>query len=467
MLLASIEELLELYRTRAISPVEVLDATLQQIERLEPRLNAFVLLDEAERLRELARQSEARWLKNEPAGALDGIPLTVKDSIRARDWPTRSGSRTTSTAAGDFDAPAVARIREDGAIILGKTTTPEFGWKTVTDSPLTGITRNPWNFDMTPGGSSGGSAAAVASGMGAASLGTDAAGSVRIPASFCGLVGLKATRGRISAFPPSSLWTLGHIGLIARTVRDAALMLNIVARPDMRDWNALPPSHENFLSSLDQENSLRGMRIAYSPTLGHAKVDSPVAALVRQAVRRFDDLGATVEEIEAPLPDARQAFRTYFATGVSHGLRAYSADQIALLDPGLAQMVEEGRRVTRLQFLEAYDFQIQISRAARLFHERFDILVTPTAAVAPFAVGRIAPEGYDNHWLNWAPFTYPFNMSGQPALSLPCGYTAEGLPVGLQIVGPMYGDGIVLRTARALEATGDPFRPRHPDCADQ
>jgi aspartyl-tRNA(Asn)/glutamyl-tRNA(Gln) amidotransferase subunit A len=452
MLPATICEIIQGYRDGAFSPVDVIEAALRQIERLEPSLNTFVHLDAADRLRDAARRSESRWQKGEPAGALDGVPFTVKDSIRARDWPTRSGSLTTSPAPGDFDAPAVARIREAHAIILGKTTTPELGWKTVTDSPLTGITRNPWNPDMTPGGSSGGSAAGVAAGMAAASLGTDAAGSVRIPSAFCGLVGLKATRGRIPAFPPSSLWTLGHIGPITRSVRDAALLLDILSQPDPRDWNALPPPDGDFRSSLDApDGDLRGLRIAFSPALGHAKVDPEVANLVAGAVRRLEQRGATIEVIEAPLPDAREGFRTYFATGISHGLRAYRPEQIAQLDPGLAGMLEEGKRVTRLQFLEAYDFQIRLSREARLLHQQFDLLVTPTCAVPPFATGRLAPEGYGDHWLDWASFTYPFNMTGQPALSLCCGYTADGLPVGLQIVGAMYREPTVLRAACALE----------------
>ena len=460
----SVSEVIGAFRAVQISPVELIDAVLRQIERVEPELNAFVVRASAERLREQAGGAEERWRRGEPLGPLDGVPITIKDAILARGWPMRSGSLQTSSQPCDADAPAVARAREAGALLLGKTTTPEFGWKAVTDGPLTGISRNPWDLAMTPGGSSGGAAAAVAAGAAFASIGTDAGGSVRIPGAFCGLVALKATRGRIPAFPPSSVWTAGHIGPIARTVQDVALLLDIMAAPDARDWNALPAPCESFAAAFADGSDITGLRVAYSPTFGQAKVEPEVRGAVAAAAARFAELGARVEEVEAPLPDARDAFLTYFRTGIAHALRHIPESDWGSLDPGLAAALAAARSISREDFLDAYDFQIRISREARLFNERFDILLSPTVAVAPFAAGALSPDGYDpENWLEWSPFTYPFNLSGQPAITLNCGFTKGGLPIGLQLVGPMHGEALLLRAAHAYEASV-PFPKRLPPC---
>jgi aspartyl-tRNA(Asn)/glutamyl-tRNA(Gln) amidotransferase subunit A len=444
----------EAFRTGTDSPVNAVEDVLARIEAFEPMLNAFVVRAEPAELLAEARAAEARWAAGTPLGLLDGVPVAIKDNMRTRRWPTRSGSLTTAAQPSDFDAPPFSRLVEAGAIVVGKTTMPEFGWKGVTDGRLSGITRNPHDTSLTPGGSSGGAAAAVAAGMVAAAVGTDAAGSVRIPAAFCGLVGMKATRGRIPAFPASAIWTLGHTGPIAASVRDCALLLDVLAGVDLRDWNALPPPGERF-ADVVVAPEVRGLRIAYSPTFGHAVVDPEVAKLVAAMADRLADLGAAVEEVTSPLSDAREAFRTYFETGMSHLLRRFDIAQREKLDPGLAAMGARGHAITRDAFLEAYEFQIRISREARIFHDRYDLLITPTTAVAPFATGRLSPEGYDaDNWLDWTPFTYPFNLTGQPTLTLPCGVTQDGRPVGVQIVGPVLADSRVLRAAAALEAAG-------------
>jgi aspartyl-tRNA(Asn)/glutamyl-tRNA(Gln) amidotransferase subunit A len=452
------------YRSKGISPVDIAQAVLAHIAQVEEKLNAFVLREDPDRVLEAASASEARWRRNAPFGLLDGIPITIKDTIWVAGWPTRFGSRTSSEAPCSEDAPAVARLREAGAIILGKTTTPEFGWKAVTDSPLTGLSYNPWNLATTPGGSSGGAAAAVAANAALASIGTDAGGSVRIPGSFCGLVALKATRGRIPAYPPAAVWTLGHNGPIGRSVEDIAALLDVVARPDARDWNALPSNGMHHLRTLrNSPSSLKNLRVAFSPTLGHAKVDPQVAMLVAAAATRFAELGAFVEEVERPLADAREAFQIYFQAGIAHSLRDFPEDRWKELDPGLANVLNSAKSISRQKFLEAYEFQIRISREARLLHERFDLLITPTVAVPAFAAGKLSPPGYDpNNWLDWAPFAYPFNLTGQPALTLNCGYTEQGLPVGLQIVGPMHDEMAVLQAARAYETSAQAFAKSPP-----
>jgi aspartyl-tRNA(Asn)/glutamyl-tRNA(Gln) amidotransferase subunit A len=238
----SATELLELYRGRALSPVEATEAALRQIELHDPRVNAYCLVD-AKRALAQARKSEERYVTGEPRGRFDGVPASIKDVLLTREWPTLRGTRTADPGQEwDEDSPVAARMREHGAILLGKTTTPEYGWKGVTDSPLTGFTVNPWAPTRTAGGPSGGSAAAVAFGMGPLSVGTDGGGSVRIPAAFCGIAGQKPTNGRVPFRPASPFGTLAHAGSMARTVADAALMLGVLSPPDARDWTSLPPA---------------------------------------------------------------------------------------------------------------------------------------------------------------------------------------------------------------------------------
>jgi Asp-tRNA(Asn)/Glu-tRNA(Gln) amidotransferase A subunit family amidase len=287
-------ELVELYRQRKLSPVEVTRAILDRIQRLEPKINAFALLD-ADSALASAERSEQRWHRGEPAGLIDGVPVALKDLILAKGWPTLRGSRAVDpNQEWNEDSPATARLREHGAVVLGKTTTSEFGWKGLGDSPLTGITRNPWNIAHTPGGSSGGSGAAAAIGFGPLHVATDGGGSTRLPAAHSGAFGFKQTFGRVPVYPPSQNGTLFHVTPLTRSVRDAALLLDVIARPDLRDWNALPPQEGSWQSGI--EEGVKGLRIAYSPALGYATVDPEVAAIVEKAVKVFVDLGAIVEQ---------------------------------------------------------------------------------------------------------------------------------------------------------------------------
>src|SRR2546423_14774377 len=301
-------ELLEGYRKHDLSPVEVTRAVLERIEKLNPVLNAFNLV--SNHALEDAKVSESRWLAGQPKGLLDGVPVSIKDIILTKGWPTLRGSQTIDPKGSwNDDARATARLREHGAVLIGKTTTPEFGWKGVTDSALTGITRNPWNPAKTPGGSSGGAAAALASGMGALAVGTDGGGSIRIPCSFTGVFGLKASFGRVPAWPLSPFGTVAHVGPMTRSVADAALMLNVLAQPDARDWYALPYEARDWRAGLEQ--GVRDLRIAYSPDLGYASVDAEVAAIVRKAVDVFTDLGAKVEEKHPGFENPEAIFRVH------------------------------------------------------------------------------------------------------------------------------------------------------------
>ncbi|HEX9193949.1 MAG TPA: amidase [Burkholderiales bacterium] len=454
-------ELLALYRAGKLSPVEATRAVLERIERLNPVLNAFCLVD-ADAATASAMESEARWTKGAPMGPLDGVPASIKDLILTRGWPTLRGSRTIDPKGPwEDDAPAVARLREAGAVLLGKTTTPEFGWKGVTDNPLTGITRNPWDPRKTPGGSSGGAAAAVASGMGPLAVGTDGGGSIRIPCAFTGLFGIKPTFGRVPAWPPSPMGTVAHVGPIARSVQDAALMLTVMSRPDARDWMALPCDGRDYRDGL--EDGVRDLRIAYSENLGYAKVDREVAALVKQAVRTFEDLGAKLEACDPGFADPHQTFSRHCFPGAALAVRSVPAKKRSLIDKGLREIARRGERITALEHFEAAQKRNELGLLMSRFHERYDLLVTPTLPLAAFDAGRQAPKGAAR-WVNWTPFTFPFNLTQQPAASIPCGLTKAGLPVGLHIVGPKYAEALVLRAARAFEKACPIAMPeaRHP-----
>lgn len=443
-------ELLAAFRAKKLSPVDAAKAALARIDSLNGRFNAFCLVDEAGALAS-ARASEQRWQRGEPQGLLDGVPTTVKDIVLAKGWPTLRGSKAISRdQAWGEDSPAVARLREHGAVLLGRTTTPEFGWKGVTDSPLTGITRNPWNDAMTPGGSSGGGAVAAATGMGALHIGTDGGGSIRIPAAFTGIFGFKQSFGRVPAYPLSPFGTISHVGPMARTVADGALMLTVLTGPDERDWYALPPDGRDYLAGLD--DGVRGLRVAFAPTIASAPVDPEIAALVAAAAHVFADLGAKVEEVTLPLPDCYETFERHWYPGAANALSAFDAEQRRLMDPGLVEIAEAGARLPMLDYLGAVKAREAMGVQMNLFHRTWDLVLTPTLPIPAFAAGREVPAHHPaRRWMGWTPFTYPFNLTRQPAASVPCGLTPAGLPAGLQIIGPLYEDARVLRAARAFQ----------------
>jgi aspartyl-tRNA(Asn)/glutamyl-tRNA(Gln) amidotransferase subunit A len=446
----SATELLSLYRSRSLSPVEVTQACLDRIGALDADLNAFVLVDGDAAL-EAARASEERWINGEPLGLVDGVPATIKDLILTKGWPTLRGSKVISPdQPWEEDAPATARLREHGAVLLGKTTTPELGHKGVTDSPLTGITRNPWNRAMTPGGSSGGAAVAAATGMGALHVGTDGGGSIRIPASFSGIFGLKPSFGRVPAYPLSPFGTVAHVGPMARTVSDAALMLRVLACPDPRDWFAFPYGDKDFLACVDE--GITGMKVAFAPTLNGAPVDAEVSALVRRAAEEFSTLGADVEEVTLEMPDVGQVFFVHWAVGAVTVMAGFTEEQKALMDPQLRGFETAGAALSLLDYQQAVQARGRLGAQMNLFHQRYDLLLTPTMPIPAFEAGLNEPNcPEEGGWIDWTPFSYPFNLTQQPAASIPCGLTAAGLPVGLQIVGPMHRDDLVLRAARAYE----------------
>jgi aspartyl-tRNA(Asn)/glutamyl-tRNA(Gln) amidotransferase subunit A len=450
--------LIELYRRKQLSPVEVMAETVRRLERYEGAVNAFVLYDPESAIAE-ARASEARWQRGEPKGLLDGIPVAVKDTLLTRGWPRRLGSRTIDpTQAWAEDSPAVERLRAAGAIFFGKTATPEFGWKPTTDSPLSGVTRNPWNLQRTTGGSSGGSAVALLAGLCPLAFGTDAGGSIRIPAAFCGVFGLKPTFGRVAVYPPSAFGDVSHVGPMSRTVEDAAVMLDAMKGPDSRDWHSLPDDGIAYRERV-REGALKGKRIALSPTLGYAEPAPAVREAVERAGRVFAEFGAIVEHADPFEESPGPVFETLALAAFWALLRAMPSDKVPLMDPGLVAACRRGEEVTQEQYVAAVGKRAALGTALRRFFDRYDLILSPTMPIpAAYADPRDDQVPNPNNYRDWMPYTFAFNLTKNPSASIPCGF-ADGLPLGLMVTGPLYDDLAVLQACRAYEAAAGPVWP--------
>jgi len=448
----SVKQLRDGFETGDLLPSDVTAEALARIERLNPALNAFQLID-AEGAGQAAALADARWRAGAPLSPLDGLPLTIKDTVDAAGWPTRSGSRTTSETPAQTDAPVVARLREAGAVILGKTTTPEFGWKGMTDSPLAGVTRNPWNTAHTPGGSSGGAAAALAAGIGVLAHGTDGGGSVRIPASYCGLYGLKPTFGRVPHHPQTSPFaTLISSGPIARSMADLAALLMVMIRPDARDWYALPADATDYDAIVaEAPASLAGMRIAVSYDLGGALIQPDVRDAVARAAAVFSDLGADVTEVGPLIAPLRERFERYWLAGFAYRTASIPEADRALMDPGLRALAEDGLKLSLSDYYAGAEARVALGNEMSQFHQHHDLLLTPTMPTSPPPVETVYHSAQFDRFDRAVPFTLPFNLTGQPAASVPCGLCDQGLPIGLQIVGPRFAEATILKAAAAFE----------------
>lgn len=441
-------ELVARFRERSLSPVEALEACLAQVGRLDGRLNAMVHVA-ADSARAEAVAAEGRWRRGEPLGLLDGVPVAVKDLIPVAGMPVRYGSLASDEGPAAEDAPSVAHLRRSGAVIVGKTCTSEHGWKAVCNSPLTGFTRNPWNTDRTPGGSSGGSAVAVATGMAALALGGDEGGSIRIPSSFCGIAGLKPTWGRVPLQQPAYCGTWSHVGPMARSVADLALALDVIGKPDPRDWESLPDDGRVHVAGIGR--NVDGLRIALSPGIGFVTVDPEVEAAVRRAANIFRDLGATVVEVDPPLGDPIDEFYVFYRMAARAIVDAVPADRRHLLEPELRRDAADADRHSAM---DAKHTSLEQRRRGALMAEFFrhhDIVLAATVPVPPFGVEDDNPGGAGGTEMRWTGTLYPFNFTRLPAASVPCGLTAEGLPIGLQIVGARHADTTVLRAAHVYE----------------
>ncbi len=464
-------ELGALIRRRALSPVEITRSVLQRIERLNPTLGAYVLVH-AERALEQARRAEQAVMAGDPVGTLHGIPVSIKDNLWTTGERTTSGSRLLADFVPMEDAPSVAGLRAASAIFVGRTNLPEFAWRGSTDGPLFGESRNPWDVTRTPGGSTGGGAAAVAAGLAPLALGSDGAGSIRIPASFCGLVGLKPTFGRVPMYPAAGGHELtAHVCPLARTVRDVALMMGAIARHDRRDPFSLPDDGVDYLAACDGAFGRAAggapLRIAWSPDLGFAPVEAETREIAHAAARAFADTGATVEDASPDLGDPSFILQTLYGGAQAGAHAARPAQQKAQMDPALVAYAEASATLTVVDHVKALTARQAMVDALRRFFERYDLLLTPTLALPAFPLGLVGPRevaGRAVTHLGWT-LCYPFNYSGQPAISVPAGWTTSGLPVGLQIVGRRLEDAQVLRAAATFEALR-PWAARRPESPD-
>ena len=444
----SVADILKLYRKKSLSPVEVTQSCLKQIIKYNPVLNALCFMDERATLHQ-ARRAEKKWMKGEQAGLLEGIPVTIKDWFHVKGWPTRQGSKTSSHLPQPEDSPPVARLREEGAIFIGKTTLPEYGHKGVTHSPLTGITRNPWNIEKTCGGSSGGAAVAAATGMAFLNLGSDAGGSIRIPASFSGVLGFKPSPGLVPSWPPSLFSTLSAAGPLTRSVEDAALMMDVLAKPDARDWHALPLPPPSFTGCL--QKPLGKLKIAWAPQINGIGPVPAVAEVIGRKITALQALG-TVEEIALKVPELTETFSSHWMAVASYIVAQFTNKQKKDVDPRFLDWARRGDALRLHDYLAAEYARMTIGAQLKDLLTTYDILVTPTTAMAGFAAGADMPfDAKGKPWEDWTPFTYPANLAKLPAASLPLGMTADGLPAGLQIMAGYLKDTLVLQASKRLE----------------
>ena len=446
----SATELIAGYRDRSFSPVDVTEAILGRIEQLDPKVNAFVT-ETPELAIEQAKAAEAAY-RNGEAAPLAGVPTSIKDLTVTKGIRTTRGSLLFADWTPDFDPPVMERIYASGAVMLGKTSTPEMGWKGETTNRVSGSTHNPWKYGLTPGGSSGGGAAAVAIGFGPLAQGSDGAGSIRIPCSFSGIFGLKPSSGLVPQYPPSLTGDISHVGPMTRTVEDAALFLSVMAGADPRDrlsWS----SGIDYVSALNEP--LPKLRIAWSPDLGYVKADPEILSLVEHAAQAFREMGHLVEAATPDVADPIDILDMIWASAQAGGYRD-NLDQVAdQLDPGRLNVIQTAPTLSVVDFGAAMVARNTYYQAIRQFMESYDLLLTPTMPCSPFPVGLDQPEHSGRPSLSslgWSPFTYPFNLTGQPAATVPAGFTKDGLPVGLQIVGRFHDDVTVLQAAKAFEA---------------
>lgn len=443
------------YRTGAFTPLEATKAVLKRIKTYNRTVNAFIIRDDETTLKE-AEKATARWSKCRPKGLLDGVPVSIKEHIDVRGWPTRYCSPVFPDKPARKDAPLTRRLKEAGAIVLGKTATPEFCWKGVTDSALHGVTRNPWDGDKTPGGSSGGAAAACALGMGPLHIGTDGGGSIRIPAAFCGVFGIKPTSYRVPTDPGGPTAFLSQAGPLTRTVEDAALMLTVIAQGDASDPFALPDEHVDYRVGLNE--GVAGLRIGFWDGGRLIGVNRQVASAVAKAADVFEGLGARVEAVDPGFDDQLDTFLAFWQPVTAYYLENASEEAVAASDPMLVRSARKGAQMPVTRHYQALAARAALAQQMATFHEKYDLLLTPTVPVPAFEAGAgiYGPPG-DAYKRTWTPFTFPFNLTGQPAASIPCGLTRQGLPMGFQLVGPWRSEGLVLRAGRAYESD-KPFR---------
>ncbi|HYD18394.1 MAG TPA: amidase [Patescibacteria group bacterium] len=448
ILALAVPEILSLYEKKKLSPVEVTQACLKQILKYNPVLNALSIMDERHALQQ-AKTAEKRWAKGGQKGGFDGIPVTVKDSFNVKGWPSRQGSLTTSPVAQRDDSPAVTLLRDAGGIIIGKTTMPEFGVKGVTDSPLTGVTRNPWNTRKTPGGSSGGAAVAAATGMAYINLGSDAGGSIRIPASFTGVFGFKPSPGLIPAYPPGLFSTLWSAGPITRNVTDAACVMDALVKNDPRDWHAVPFPAPQFCKQL--QAPLPKLRIAVASSINGISAVPEVRDLFSQKIAQLKKLGS-VDEIKIDAPGLIDVFNRHWMAVAAYSVSEFPLKQRKQLDPRFLHWAKRGEGLTLKEYLSAERERMDIGAYFKELLASYDLLITPSTPMTAFDTGINMPnDAKGKPWEDWTPFTYPANLAKLPSASLPMGLTKSGLPAGMMVTAGYLRDVMLMQACYRIE----------------
>ncbi len=440
------------YAAGALSPVEVAHACLDRAAAIGLRFNAFTHLDREAALA-AARASEARWRAKTPRSPIDGVPTTIKDIVWVKGWHIRYGTRAFEGVNPTEDAPTVRLLREAGAVLLGLTTTPEFGWKAVTDSALSGVTRNPWNPERTPGGSSGGAAVAAACGAGVLHLGTDGGGSIRIPSGFTGIVGHKPTFSRVPAYPASPFGTVAHIGPMARSVDDVAAMLDVMSGRDIRDWYQCPLPFPPATPLVPK--NLKGLRVGVWDTPPRGSVAADVRAAFGAALAKFAGAGADIEPVTLPGESLFELFTAHWYPGAAARLALLPPENLHLVEDGLREVAEAGARYSGIDLIAAATRRAQFGAAFDQLLSGLDVIASPAVALTAIEAGKEVPEGSGmTRWTEWAGFSYPINLAQSPATVVPCGFGADGMPVGLQLIGRRGDDAGVLSIASAFERLG-------------
>jgi Asp-tRNA(Asn)/Glu-tRNA(Gln) amidotransferase A subunit family amidase len=452
-------------RARRLSPVEIVDAALARIESLNPRLSAFVTVD-ADGARAAARAAEAAVMRGAPVPPLHGLPVPIKDLDPVAGLRCTYGSRFYADHVAEVDSVVAERVKAAGGIVIGKTNTSHYGYRDTADNLIGPPCRNPWRLDRTSGGSSGGAASAVAAGLAAVAHGSDGAGSIRIPAAFCGVFGFKPSLGRVPFWPTPDIWAArAHNGPISRTVADAALLLGALAGPDARDPLSIDARPDDYLAAVqDPLPAVRELRVAWSADFGYAALDAEVRRLASAAAERFASLGAHVDAVDPGWSDPRDAARTIWHASYAARLTDRYRERADWIEPELATMIEAGRQISAVELGRAMFARTSFHAQAQAFFTRYDLLLTPQMPAGAWPVegpptsigGTPTPGMFDR-----LPFTFPFNMTGQPAASVPCGFTSDGLPAALQIVGRWHADTLVLQAAAAFEQAA-PWAGRRP-----
>jgi aspartyl-tRNA(Asn)/glutamyl-tRNA(Gln) amidotransferase subunit A len=445
----SVAELTAAYATGSLSPVEVALATLQRAEEINPRYNAFISIDHEDALAQ-AKTSEQRWRAGAPASPIDGVPTTIKDIVWIAGKTISYGSVASPPIVPTEDAPTVSRLKRAGAVLIGLTTTPDLGWKAVTDSPLSGVTCNPWNDALTPGGSSGGAAVAAATGAGVLHLGTDGGGSIRVPASFTGIVGHKPSFGKVAAYPPSAFGNVAHIGPVARSVLDAKAMLDAMSGRDASDWYQ-PPLE--FSKRPLRPTSLKGARIGYWSRPPCGALDVEVGRAIDQAAERLAQAGAIIEPITLPRIDLLWVFNVLWLSGAARRLQAIPEDRRDMVDPGVRAAAALASQWSSTDYVGALSLRAEFGLWMEQQLGRLDAIISPATSIPAFAKGNDVPPGSGQTlWTEWAGFNFPINLSQQPACVIPWDTTEDGRPIGLQVIGLRGADDHVLEFASAIEA---------------